>query len=103
VKVVFPISFQGKPVREEVSESYFVSVLAAITLSGDVLRSGFIIKRSTDHQDVNRASYFQYVSRYPSENAFVTRAIFSDYLCTVVLPFIETVRLELENPRSLQY
>jgi hypothetical protein len=99
-RVVVPISFQGKQFREEVSESHFVSVLAAVTLAGDVLKPGFITKRSTDHSDTSMTSYFQYVSRYSSEKAFVTRAIFSDYLRTVVLPFIETVRSELGNPRS---
>jgi hypothetical protein len=99
-KVVVPVSFQGKPVREKVSESHFVSVLAAITLAGDVLSLGFITKRSTDQPDASKTSYFQYVSRYSSEKAFVTRAISSDYLRMVVLPFIERMRSELGNPRS---
>jgi hypothetical protein len=86
---VAPISFQGKPVREEVSESHFVSVLAAITLAGDVLNPSFITERSTDHPDASKASYFQYVSRYSSEKAFVTTVIFSDYLRTLVLPHVE--------------
>jgi hypothetical protein len=53
-----------------------------------------------DHPDASKTSYFQYVARYSSEKAFVTRSIFGDYLRTVLLPFIQTVGSELGNPAS---
>jgi hypothetical protein len=73
VKVIVPTSFKGKPVREENLEAHFVSALVAITLN-----PGFITKRNTDHADASKASFFQYVARYSSEKAFVTRSIFGD-------------------------
>jgi hypothetical protein len=69
-----------------------------MTLAGDVLNPGFITKRNPHHPDASKTSYFQYVARYSSKKAFVTRSIFGDYLRTVLLPFIQTVRSELGNP-----
>jgi hypothetical protein len=79
-RALVPTDFEKKPVREEVSESHFVSALAAMTLTGDVLLPGLIKGRSTDHPDESRASYYEYAFRYSSEKAFATRSIFGDYL-----------------------
>jgi hypothetical protein len=71
-----------------------------MTLAGDVLSPGLITRRSADHPDANRASYYEYGVRYSSEKVFVTRSIFGDSLCLVLLPFIQTIRTELRHPES---
>jgi hypothetical protein len=57
-------------------------------LAREVLSPGLIIGSSTDHPDASRVSYYESVVRYSSKKAFVTKSIFGDYLCIVVLPFI---------------
>jgi hypothetical protein len=53
-KVLVPMSFKGKPVHEELSESHFVSALGAMTLAGDVLSPALITKRTASHSFSSR-------------------------------------------------
>jgi hypothetical protein len=45
---------------------------------------GFITNRETDHPDADQCSFLQNVRRYVSANTFVTRAIFNDYLGSIL-------------------
>jgi hypothetical protein len=71
-----------------------------MTLAGDVLDPGLITRRGTDHSDASRASCYESMAKYSSEKAFVTRSLFRDYSCIVVLPFIQTIRTDLRNLES---
>jgi hypothetical protein len=92
--------FRKKIVREEVPESHFVAALVVMILTEDALSPGFIMRRSTDHPDASRVSYYEYVVRYSSEKAFVTRSISGDYMCVIDLPLIQIMWTERRNPES---
>jgi hypothetical protein len=99
-KVMVPASPKANPVHEAVLESRFLLALAASTLAGDVLRLMFIIQPPMDHPDASRASQFQSLVRYYSENVSVTRSIFGDCRGTAVRPFSQAVLLGLGTPAS---
>ena len=53
---------------------------------------GLITKRGTDHPDASTKSFYSKFRRYTSERAFVTRAIFKDYVRNVLMTDIEHYR-----------
>ena len=91
-KVVVPREMRKAPVYKEKKDSHFVSAIACITLAGKVLPPGLITKRGTDHPDAAKKSFYSKARRYTSERAFVTRAIFEDYVRNVLMPDIEKHR-----------
>jgi UDP-N-acetylmuramyl tripeptide synthase len=87
-KIIVPQSLSKKPVFKETSHSHFITALCAISASGNVLRSGLIAKRQTDHPDADQCSFLRNVQRYVNPNAFVTSQSLNDYLRNVLSPYI---------------
>jgi hypothetical protein len=92
-KVIVPNEFTGIPVYQEELASHFLTSLSAISLSGDALFPALISARQSDHPDASSCSFYPFLLRYESENAFVTRDIFNCYLGAVVIPYFEAIRL----------
>ena len=91
-KVIVPREMQKNPVYREKKESHFVSAIACFSMTGKVLPPGLVTKRSTDHPDASRKSFYGVCRRYTSEKAFVTRSIFEDYVRNVLMPDIDKYR-----------
>jgi hypothetical protein len=83
-----PQSLSKKPVFKETSDRHFITALCTSSASGNVLRSGLIAKRQTNHPDADQCSFLRNVLQCVSPNAFVTRQIFNDYLRNVLSPYI---------------
>ena len=91
-KVVLPRDMVKGPVYRERTQSHFVSAIACISMTGKVLAPGLITKRGSDHPDASTKSFYSKCRRYTSERAFVTRAIFEDYIKNVLMSDIEHYR-----------
>jgi hypothetical protein len=87
-EVIVPQLLSKKPVFKETSDLHFITALCAISASGNVLISGFVAKRQTDHPDADQCSFLRTFQRYVSPNAFATRQIFNDYLRNILSPYI---------------
>ena len=96
-KVIVPVSFQGSPIYKEQEEKRYVSCIAATTLSGTLLTPGLISNRQQEAGDAEKCSFFGKCARYHSTTAFVSRKIFMRYMRKVILPYIESVRRELQK------
>jgi hypothetical protein len=60
-KVIVPQSLSKNPVSKKTDDSNFITAMCAISASGNVLRSGFIAKRQTDHSDADECSFLRNV------------------------------------------
>jgi hypothetical protein len=83
-KIIVPQSLSKKPVFKQSNDSHFITALCAISTSGDVLRSGLIARRQTDHPDADHCSFLRNVQQHVSSSPFVTRQIFNDYFRNVL-------------------
>jgi transposase len=91
-KVIVPSTFLKTPVFKEKTDSHFVTALCAISAAGDMLPPALITKRETEHPDSDQCNYIPNARRYSTPKAFVTRKIFSDYLLTVISPYVTKMR-----------
>ena len=97
-KVILPKSFTGTPRFLEGEEKRFVSCIATTTASGLLLAPGLIASRKYDAQDAEKCSFYHHRRRYFSEKAFVPTDIFGDYIKSVVIPYIASMRELLKVP-----
>jgi hypothetical protein len=96
-RVIVPLGFRPKPVYEEKLSSHFITGISAISLEGDVFRPALVTTRGSDHPDATQCSWYNGVKRYESENAFVTRDIFTKYLREVIIPHVAHMRQNFQD------
>jgi hypothetical protein len=97
-QVIVPDTFEGTPVYEQKLSSHFITGISAISLAGDVFQPALVTTRGSDHPDAEQCSWYEAVKRYQSENAFVTRDVFTKYLREIILPHIAHMRVALNDP-----
>lgn len=90
--VIAPVSENGTLYFREKSEKHFVTAIGAITASGSALEPAILIKRQNAQPDMLQMPFWGRHRVYSSPKAFVSKKIFGDYLRTVVLPYVESVR-----------
>lgn len=103
VKVIVPAGMKERPTCMVKKVSHYVTSLAAVTASGKLLRPAFITRRGSDHPDGETLSYSDAESgplRFSTPKAFVSRAVFTDYVRQVVIPYITSVRERLKSPEA---
>ena len=99
-KVIIPKSYVGTPRFLEGEEKRFVSCIAATTASGRLLAPGLIATRKNDAEDAQKCSFYHHCRRYFSEKAFVPTAIFGDYIKSIAVPYVNSVREMTKEPDS---
>ena len=91
-KVTVPSNFLGTPVFETSEQSRYITCISSATLSGALLRPGFIINRKHTAKDHDKCAYSNNSNLYYSTSAFISENIFNHYIRTVIIDYVESVR-----------
>lgn len=79
------------------SDSRLISALVAITCSGKLLKPAVVIQLAHEHPDSEKCPFFNKMLHYTSDNSFITKEIFENFMMQSVINYIEKARIKLNN------
>ena len=76
----------------EKNDEGHVTVVTAITASGDMLKPLFVHKNKTLHEDAKKCTFYRNVYYSHTSSAFISTAIYNKYIEDEIIPYIEKTR-----------